>query len=178
MVTYKKRIITVICLGVILLLAILLSAFTWNCIYSKNSKEQSIQSKTTQEIVDDIINRMNYRDITQINSNRLIKHYNIDADVIDEFTMYVSSNNESAFEITCFKLKNIDDLPIINSVISEHMDNKAGGFKELNPTQYNLIKSYQTANIENYVFVIVSSDAEAAKKLFLENQFDPDYEKQ
>lgn len=163
----KKRIITVLCLGIILLIAILLSAFSWDFIYGKDDDNASIQNRSTQEIVEDIIDRMNYRDIIQIDNSQLIKHYDIDSEMIEEFTMFVSSNVESAFEIACFKLKDVDELSIINTKIADHMNSKASGFKELNPTQYNLISSYQTANIENYVFVIVSNDAEAAKQLFL-----------
>lgn len=165
-VIFKKRVITVISLVVVVALAVTASVIAWNYIQSGKKNGSEIQKMSTRQIIDGIIEQMNYRDITLIDESQLLRHYDVDTDMIDEFTMYVSSNIESAFEIACFKLTSADNVNAMTASIAEHMNNRAAGFMGLNPVQYNMIMSYQTAVIENYVFVAVSSDAEAAKQIF------------
>ncbi|MGN0517420.1 MAG: DUF4358 domain-containing protein [Acutalibacteraceae bacterium] len=167
-VTGKKRIITALSFVAIIVLAAGLSLFTWNFINSDKDSKSNLQNKSTGQIVDSIINKMNYKDIMKLDDEQLTKHYDIDKEILEEFTLYMSSNIESAFEIACFKLRRADDVAVLTAAVSSHMTNKASGFKDLNPAQYNLIMSYQTAVIDNYVFVIASNDAEVAKQAFLD----------
>ena len=166
-VTGKKRIITAISFVAIIILAAGLSVFTWSLINPDTDSKSSLRNKSTEKIVDDIISKMNYKDIMKLDDEQLTKHYDIDKEILEEFTLYMSSNIESAFEIACFKLRRSDDVAVLTAAVSSHMTNKASGFKDLNPAQYNLIMSYQTAVIDNYVFVIASNDAEVAKQAFL-----------
>lgn len=166
--TGKKRIITALSFVAIIVLAAGLCVFTWSILNSDKNSGSHIQNKSTEQIVDGIISKMNYKDIMPLDDEQLTKHYDIDKEILEEFTLYMSSNIESAFEIACFKLKRADDVAVLTAAVSLHMTNKASGFKELNPAQYNLIMSYQTAVIDNYVFVIASNDAEVAKQAFLD----------
>ncbi len=165
-VIFKKRVITIISLVVVVAVAVTASIIAWKYIQSGKKNGSGISKMSTRQIVDSIIEQMSYRDITLIDESQLLRHYDVDTDMIDEFTMYVSSNIESAFEIACFKLDTAESVGAMTTSITEHMNNKAAGYMELNPVQYNMIMSYQTAVIENYVFVVVSNDAEAAKQIF------------
>lgn len=154
-----------IILTVILLLVIAVSTSVIVLIMfsaQQNNKSSKTNNLTTEDIVSQVVKKMNYQNLSQISSENISKYYDIPQDTVTDSAMYISNRADSGIEFACFKLRNENDEEILMSAISDYLNTKNSTYKEVNS------KSSQTKidTVFPYVFVAVSSDSETAVRVF------------
>lgn len=148
-----------------LALAVLLFAGSYLLVRSRADK---ISGPVPAQITSRIISEMNYDDLIEVSPTQLSKHYDIADNVIEDSSLYMSKTTDNASELACFQLKDPSKFPALQASITGHLNAKAAGFKSLNPTQYNALKSAAVTQQGKYVLVSVGSNSAADTKLFRE----------
>ncbi len=118
------------------------------------------------QIAAQIIEEMNYTDLTEVSPTQLSKHYSIPDGVIADSSLYMSKSSDSASELACFQLTDKSKFAQLQTAVTDHINSKAAGFKSLNPTQYNALKNASVTQNGKYVLVSVGSNATADAKIF------------
>ncbi|HIQ80077.1 MAG TPA: DUF4358 domain-containing protein [Candidatus Scatavimonas merdigallinarum] len=170
MAPYKKRVIwTVTALAVIIIGAVVLSVFSiqWMGKQNVQSAEADTASDwlSTDTITAGVIKHMGYENLSKTEENQISRHFVFPEGLVNGSTVYVSNSPESAFEIACFEVADVNYMPQLDTVIADHMVQRASGFKN-SPQEYALLQEYTVAHSGVYAFVAVADDAEAAATVF------------
>ncbi len=170
MAPYKKRVIwTVTALAVIIIGAVVLSVFSiqWMGKQNVQSAEADTASDwlSTDTITAGVIKHMGYENLSKTEENQISRHFVFPEGLVNGSTVYVSNSPESAFEIACFEVADVNYMPQLDTVIADHMVQRASGFKN-SPQEYALLQEYTVAHSGVYAFVVVADDAEAAATVF------------
>lgn len=170
MAPYKKRVIwTVTALAVIIIGAVVLSVFSiqWMGKQNVQSAEADTASDwlSTDTITAGVIKHMGYENLSKTEENQISRHFVFPEGLVNGSTVYVSNSPESAFEIACFEVADVNYMPQLDTVIADHMVQRASGFKN-SPQEYALLQEYMVAHSGVYAFVAVADDAEAAATVF------------
>ncbi len=160
---FRKRWFIFLMAAVLTVLAILAVSYLFIQVNRANAK-----SMTPSQITTRIIREMNRSDLAEVSPSQLTKHYTLPSGVVAESSLYMSRSSESAAELACFRLTDKSKFPELQAEITDHLNAKAVGFKDLNPTQYNALKSASVVQNEKYVLVSVGSNPAADAKLFNE----------
>lgn len=118
------------------------------------------------QITETIINNMKYTDLVKVDKNQVSKHYSIPNGTVSDYSIYMSKSSDSASELTCFLLTDASKFSMLNDSVADHLNSKATGFKSLNPTQYQALKTAVVTQNGKYVLVAVGNNTAAAEKLF------------
>jgi len=121
---------------------------------------------TPVQITTQIISEMNHLDLVEVSASQFSKHYSIPDGVIVDSSLYMSKSSDSASELACFLLTDKSKFIELQTAVTSHINSKAAGFKSLNPTQYNILKSASITQNGKYVLVSVGSNPAADAKLF------------
>ena len=170
MAPYKKRVIwTVTALAVIIIGAVVLSVFSiqWMGKQNVQSAEADTASDwlSTDTITAGVIKHMGYENLSKTEENQISRHFVFPEGLVNGSTVYVSNSPESAFEIACFEVADVNYMPQLDTVIADHMVQRASGFKN-SPQEYALLQEYTVAHSGVYAFVAVADDAVAAATVF------------
>lgn len=118
------------------------------------------------QITETIISNMKYTDLAKVDRNQVSKHYTIPSGTVSDYSIYMSKSSDSASELTCFLLTDTSKFGALKNAVADHLNSKASGFKSLNPTQYQALKTAVVAQNGKYVLVAVGNNTAAAEKLF------------
>lgn len=133
----------------------------------KNMRDNAVRPAPAQ-ITTRIISEMKYTNLAEVSRAQLSKHYSIPEGVIADSSLYMSKSSDSASELACFLLKDKSKFAQLQTSITNHINNKAVGFKSLNPAQYNVLKNYSITQNGKYVLVSIGSNETAEAKMFNE----------
>lgn len=148
---------------VALSLSIMIFAGSFQLVHSKT---ENAAGPVPSQITQSIISEMNYKDLVEVSSSQLSKHYDIPDGVIADSSLYMSKASDSASELACFQLTDKAKFDELHTIITSHLNSKSNGFKSLNPTQYNALKNATVVQQGKYVLVSVGSNSAADEKLF------------
>lgn len=132
-----------------------------------NHLRENYARYTPDQIAARILEEQKPEDLARVDPDQISKHYEIQDGVVSDSALYMSKSPESASELACFLLADSSKYDLLESAITAHINAKAAGFKSLNPTQYNALKSVVISRSGRYVLVAVGSGAEAEEKTFL-----------
>lgn len=68
----------------------------------------------------------------KLTTDQLDKHYTIPREMLQDFCVYTSSDDTSAFEIAVFEIFSPDDnLPVVQKAINLHISSKAENYRSM-----------------------------------------------
>lgn len=164
----NKAIFTMAAFVLIVIAAVVTSVIVMHYVSDNNKHDSSYTSAnslTTSEITKQVITKMGYKDVKELDSGNVSAHFVLPQDSVTQTSVYISTSADSAFEIDCFKLSENSSYEDVSNAISEHMKTKAKGFQD-SPEQKKLIDNYVVKRAGEFVFVAVTENAEAAAKAF------------
>lgn len=170
----KRMILTVVLLSVIIVAAVISCFFAASWMSGGEDKAQGVGMRSTEmsaprlstdEIVKEVILRMDYKDLSKTAKDQISKHYVIPDGLVTDATMYLSKSPDSAFEISCFQIADKNYQPQLDKVVADHIATKQAGFKD-SPKEYELLQNYITARDGAYTLVVVEENGEAAANAF------------
>lgn len=163
--TSKKKWIIIVLM--VLLVIILTSVIIYLALFLQKGRSIEEVDLAPRQITTQIIEDMDLSDLTEVQQDQLIKHYNMPDGVIEDFSIYMSKSANKSFELACFKLQERKDYDQLQQVIAEHITTKAQGFKELSPTEYDQIQSYRLMQKGRYVLMVIGDNASAIEQEFI-----------
>lgn len=170
----KRMILTVVLLSVIIIAAVISCFFAVSWMSGgeeqvqgtgMRSTEVSVSRISTDEIVKEVILRMDYKDLSKTAKGQISKHYVIPDGLVTDATMYLSKSPDSAFEISCFQIADKNYQPQLDKVVADHIATKQAGFKD-SPKEYELLQNYTMVRDGAYTLVVVEENGEAAANAF------------
>lgn len=170
----KRMILTVVLLSVIIIAAAISCFFAVSWMSGGKdetqgagmlSAEMSDTQLSTDEIVRQVITRMDYKDLSKTEKDQISKHYVIPDGLVKDVTMYLSKSPDSAFEISCFQIADKNYQPQLDKVVADHIATKQTGFKD-SPKEYELLQNYTMVHDGDYTLVVVEENGEAAANIF------------
>lgn len=167
-ITKKKVIISVSLILLIVAVAIIVISILINMGFGKPpvSTNQADGNISTDSIVDNIINELDYNGISRVSSDNISKYYDIDNSLISEATVYISTNADSCFEISCFKLNDETDYQEVETKIKKHINSQSTNFQRLNPKEGKKLEDTKIEYCTPYILVVVSDNSESAVTSF------------
>lgn len=123
-------------------------------------------SLSTDVVVDNIINDLDYSGVSQVNADNISKYYDLDEDLISEATIYISDSADSCFEISCFKLKDDEEYSKLESIIKKHLNSQTANLKKLNPKENQKLDDTKIEYCDPYVLVVVADNSNSAVASF------------
>ena len=160
---HKKLWIVVL---VVFLVIVLLAAGCLFLFSFQKHQEDKQKDITPNMITTQIIQEMNYQDITHVQAEQLSKHYNIPEGTISDFSVCMSKSANSGFEISCFELTDIGEFDALQKAIADHVASRSMGFKEANPAEYKNITQSSVEQKGKFVLLVICDDPQHAIKIF------------
>lgn len=163
--TSKKKWLTISL--VFFLIIVLISVVLYFLLFLQKGKFIDKIDIAPKQITTQIIEDMDLSDLTEVQEDQLIKHYNMPEGLIKDFSIYMSKSANKSFELACFELQDQQGYEKLQKVIAEHITTKAQGFKELSPMEYDQIQDYRVMKKGQYVLMIISDNPSAIQQEFL-----------
>lgn len=120
------------------------------------------------QITATVINELEIKNVTELTSEQVALRYPLDMSVLQDKSVYVSAQNNNADEIAVFELKDGEKVAPVMSAVDDRIQQKLSSFENLNPTEYQKIKSAVAENIGSYVVVIICDNSDKAKEVIEE----------
>lgn len=166
-----KKFVTLISILLVAVATIISCVYVLTVVDNGNDKGDTSSVNITEvsaaQINKEVIEKMGYKDISELKSGDISGHFDIPQDCVTQSSIYISNSSSSATELACFKLKDPDDDKEIMAAISNHISVKLKGFQE-SPIESQYIKDYVTVTSNGYVFMVISENANVAGKTFLD----------
>ncbi len=121
---------------------------------------------TAHDITKQVINKMNYENLSEISEDNIDKYYEIPSDVVSDSAVFISSRTDNFTELACFKLSKEEYEQKLLDVIEDYLSEKKSTYQNINEKAYNAIQESKVFTHYPYVLVSVSSDNNSVKSTF------------
>lgn len=119
-----------------------------------------IASRVTEEVAEN-------NPVLKLTTDQLDKHYTIPREMLQDFCVYTSSDDTSAFEIAVFEIFSPDDnLPVVQKAINLHISSKAENYRSMNQAAYSMLMQTKTIVAGDYILVATCSNPQKAVNIF------------
>jgi len=126
-----------------------------------NVKSEPIEVKlSAKKMVDQMVMEAEQSAQVQLQPDEVKETYNLNPEILDEFSIRVPMMNVSTNEIAILKVKDAKDIPEVESAVKQRAENVKKLFEYYLPDQYENAKNYKLVTKGNYVLFIISDKAD------------------
>lgn len=127
---------------------------------SANKKEQAVTTKTTKEMVDGMLAKIEQPALIEMTGDMVKQKYYIDAALLEQYTIMSPMMNIKTNEIAVFKVKDAKDIAAVEDGIKKRAGDVQKTFETYLQDQYEIAKNYKLVTKGNYIFFVISEDAD------------------
>ena len=121
-------------------------------------------AKPLSEVFEKLKTDYNITDMLEYKSADDLSRYGIKAEDVEESAGGVNKTGFNQEEIVLVKAKDADAAKRVEDALSKRLESKLNETKNYNPEQYAIVEKCSVDADDNYVSMIISSDADAMKK--------------
>ena len=121
-------------------------------------------AKPLSEIFEKLKTDYNITDMLEYKSADDLSRYGIKAEDVEESAGGVNKTGVNQEEIVLVKAKDADAAKRVEDALNKRLESKLNETKNYNPEQYAIVEKCSVDADDNYVSMIISSDADAMKK--------------
>ena len=151
---------------IVALILIIAAAASWLTVYLFYQNNETDKKFTASFITSEVVKKMNYEGLSEINSSNVKNYYPINDDIADDSSMYISTHADVFNEIACFRLNSKDDIDKLDSIIDQYIADKASTYQNVNENALSILNTSKKSVIYPYYFVAMTTDSEAAVNAF------------
>ncbi|MFF2752454.1 DUF4358 domain-containing protein [Psychrobacillus sp. NPDC058041] len=130
-------------------------------------KPSTIESKlTAKEMVDQMVKEVEQPALMELKSDQVKDFYNLDPEKLEEYSIRIPMMNVKTNEIAILKVKDVKDVPAVESAVKERAENVKKQFEHYLPDQYENAKNYKLVTKGNYVLLVISDKADELVKVY------------
>ena len=135
---------------------------------STASNESTKQQTTTTDIAQKLMDGITFDDeLIQLEGDRMTTQYDeINADDLEEYTVYVSSSGATPEEVAVFKLKEGGDAQALEDAIDSRVQDQKDGFVDYVPEEMPKLENCAILHQGNYYALVVAGDSSGAQDIF------------
>ncbi|WP_291580161.1 DUF4358 domain-containing protein [Clostridium sp. UBA6640] len=130
------------------------------------SGKEEAKNISAAEIGEKIKQAANQDEMKEGDNDKLQKLYDINADEIENFVLYVAPTNLKADELAVIKVKDANDVESVKERLSKRVEEQGKSFKDYLPDEYFLIEKHVLKTKDNYVLLAISKDADKIESAF------------
>jgi hypothetical protein len=130
------------------------------------SGKEEAKNISAVEIGEKIKQAVNLDEMKEGDNDKLQKIYDINADEIENFVLYVAPTNLKADELAIIKVKDANDVENVKEKLSKRIEEQGKSFKDYLPDEYFLIEKHVLKTKDNYVLLAISKDADKIESAF------------
>ncbi|MDQ8739427.1 DUF4358 domain-containing protein [Paenibacillus sp. LHD-38] len=127
---------------------------------SANKKEQAVTTKTTKEMVDGMLAKIEQPALIEMTGDMVKQMYYIDAALLEQYTIMSPMMNIKTNEIAVFKVKDAKDIAAVEDGIKKRAGDVQKTFETYLQDQYEIAKNYKLVTKGNYIFFVISEKAD------------------
>lgn len=118
-----------------------------------------------RQITGSVVQELKMKNMTELTGTQIALRYSLDVSVLENKSVYISSQNSNADEVAVFQLKTGEKVAPVMSAVNERIQDKLDSFESLNPAECEKVKNAFAENIGSYVIVVICDNAEHAKEV-------------
>jgi hypothetical protein len=127
---------------------------------SGNKEEQFVTTKTTKEMVDGMLAKIEQPALAEMTGDMVKEMYYFDPSILEEYTIMSPMMNVTTNEIAVLKVKDAKDLAAVEEGIKKRATDVQKSFETYLPDQYENAKNYKLVTKGNYAFFVISKEAD------------------
>ncbi|NEW09702.1 DUF4358 domain-containing protein [Paenibacillus sp. SYP-B3998] len=131
-----------------------------------SSKEEGESHLSALEVGKHIKQTVKLDNLKEDDTHKLEKLYQIKPQEVESFILYTAVTNIKADELTVIKVKDANQLESIQEKILKRIEAQEVKFKDYRPDQYFLVEKHVLKKKGNYIFFVVSEEAEQMESAF------------
>ena len=99
-------------------------------------------------------------------SKEFKRYYGLNINDYENVMLKMPNSNMDVNEILIVKVKNENDIQLLEDAIDKRVENQGNIFKDYAPEQYSIIQDYELYVKDNIVLFLISKNSEQIKKNF------------
>lgn len=127
---------------------------------SGNKEEKFVTTKTTKEIVDGMLAKIQQPALAEMTPDMIKQMYYFDPAILEEYTIMSPLMNVKSNELSVIKVKDAKDLSAVEEGIKKRAADIQKGFETYLPDQYENSKNYKLVTKGNHVLFVISEEAD------------------
>lgn len=127
---------------------------------SANKEEQAVSTKTTKEMVDGMLAKIEQPALIEMTGDMVKQMYYIDPALLEQYTIMSPMMNIKTNEIAVFKVKDAKDIAAVEDGIKKRAGDVQKTFETYLQDQYEIAKNYKLVTKGSYVFFVISEQAD------------------
>lgn len=127
---------------------------------SANKEEQAVSTKTTKEMVDGMLAKLEQPALIEMTGDMVKQMYYIDPALLEQYTIMSPMMNIKTNEIAVFKVKDAKDIAAVEDGIKKRAGDVQKTFETYLQDQYEIAKNYKLVTKGSYVFFVISEQAD------------------
>jgi len=127
---------------------------------SGNKEEQFVTTKTTKEMVDGMLAKIEQPALAEMTGDMVKEMYYFDPSILEEYTIMSPLMNVKSNEIAVFKVKDAKDIAAVEDGIKKRAADVQKTFETYLQDQYENAKNYKLVAKGNHVFFVISDQAD------------------
>ncbi len=165
-ITYKKY-------AMILIGALLLSGCSAKEASADTAAEQTVtvqkEAKAIADIYDEITNSVTLYSPFCWDDEFISNYYGIDAASLEEYVFSMSEDATSAETIIIMKAKDVSSVSGLSDCLQVVVDEKKNEMENYLPEQYEIVAKSSVQTKDNYVWLVISENADAITKIITDS---------
>jgi uncharacterized protein YpmS len=127
---------------------------------SANKENQFTTSKTTKEMVDGMLAKIEQPALIEMTGDMVKQMYYFDPALLEEYTIMSPMMNVKTNELAIFKVKDAKDIAAVEAGIKKRAEDIQKTFETYLQDQYENAKNYKLVTKGNYVIFVISENAD------------------
>ncbi|WP_169089955.1 DUF4358 domain-containing protein [Paenibacillus sp. PL91] len=127
---------------------------------SANKENQFVTTKTTKEMVDGMLAKIEQPALVEMTGDMVKQMYDIDPALLEEYTIMSPMMNIKTNEVAIFKVKDAKDAAAVEEGVEKRAADVQKTFETYLQDQYENAKNYKLVTKGNYVFFVISEQAD------------------
>lgn len=127
---------------------------------SANKENQFVTKKTTKEMVDGMLAKIEQPALVEMTGDMVKQMYYIDPALLEEYTIMSPMMNIKTNEVAIFKVKDAKDAAAVEEGVEKRAADVQKTFETYLQDQYENAKNYKLVTKGNYVFFVISEQAD------------------
>ena len=127
---------------------------------NKNEQESVEPGLTPNEMVDQMLAKVEQPMLMELTEDQLKDTYNIDPAKLEAYAIRIPMMNVKANEIAILKVKDEADIPEVEDALKNRAENVQKQFETYLPDQYENAKNYKLVTKGKYVLLVISESAD------------------
>ena len=132
---------------------------------TEQSESNPVETKSVSDIYAEIETSVTLYSPFCWDDDYISNYYGIDVSTLDEYVFSISEDATSAEAVIIMKAKDASDIAALSDCLQVVVDEKKNEMENYLPEQFEIVKKSSVQTKDNYVWLVISENADAITKI-------------